>query len=47
MTIVLKKSKITRDENPHEISITNLSNGDVLIMVGWAVEVHMEEGEQQ
>lgn len=47
MTVVLKKCKISRDADPHEITVTTLPNGDVLIMVGWAVEVHMEEGEQQ
>lgn len=40
MTIILKKTKITKDRDPHEILITNLPDGDVLIMVGWAVDVY-------
>lgn len=47
MTIVLKKTKITKEENPHEILITNLSNGDILIMVGWAVDVYNERSKDE
>lgn len=45
MTIVLKKAKF-KDNEPHTIEILKpLENGDILVIVGYGIEVYMPKEE--
>lgn len=48
MTIILKKAKFCRDNEPHTIEILKpLENGDILVIVGYGIEVFMPKEEEK
>lgn len=46
MTIILKKCKFCKENEPHTIEIHKpLENGDILVIVGYGIEVYMPKEE--
>lgn len=48
MTIVLKKTRFNRENEAHTIEILKpLENGDILVIVGYGIEVFMPKEEEK